>query len=171
MASKSDNCSSKLESIDAELSRIEEKLASFDDCRKRTFSLLESQLDSLQYVLQNADDCTDIKQHTGPFVSTAKSKLSDYVKTHRDIHLPISKFGKLVDKSFVDELSHLTTYFTNHGKKESRTPKSIIKPVLKTSSLYRESLSTKTPDDLLRLVIIEHLLREGHESLAVDLMN
>lgn len=74
-------------------------------------------------------------------------------------------------QSFVDELSHLTTYFTNHEKKESKTTKSIIKPVLKTSSLYKDSLSSKSPDDLLRLVIIEHLLREGHESLAVDLMH
>ncbi|CAH8557586.1 unnamed protein product [Schistosoma rodhaini] len=117
-----------------------------------------------------SDSDTDIKQHTGLFVSTVKSKLSDYIKAHRDIHLPISKFGKLVDKSFVDELSHLNTYFTNHEKKESKT-KSIIKPVLKASSLYKDSLSTKAPDDLLRLVIIEHLLREGHESLAIDLMH
>ncbi|CAH8533243.1 unnamed protein product [Schistosoma intercalatum] len=171
MCSKVDNCSSKLESIDGELSKIEEKLSNFDECRKRTFSLLELQLESLQSVLQNADSDTDIKQHTSLFVSTVKSKLSDYIKAHRDIHLPISKFGKLVDKSFVDELSHLTTYFTNHEKKESKTTKSIIKPVLKTSSLYKDSLSSKSPDDLLRLVIIEHLLREGHESLAVDLMH
>ncbi|KAH8877831.1 E3 ubiquitin-protein ligase [Schistosoma japonicum] len=171
MASKNDNCPSKLEGIDAELSKIDEKLSSFDDCRKRTFDLLESQLSSLQSVLQNADNRMDFKQHTGLFVSTAKSKLSDYIKAHRDIHLPISKFGKLVDKSFVDELSHLTTYFTNNEKKESRISKSITKPALKTSSLYKDSLSTKAPDDLLRLVIIEHLLREGHESLAVDLMH
>ncbi|VDP23624.1 unnamed protein product [Schistosoma margrebowiei] len=127
MCSKVDNCSSKLESIDGELSKIEEKLANFDECRKRTFSLLESQLESLQSVLQNGN--------------------------------------------FVDELSHLTTYFTNHEKKESKTTKSITKPVLKASSLYKDSLSSKSPDDLLRLVIIEHLLREGHESLAVDLMH
>ncbi|RTG88414.1 uncharacterized protein DC041_0001335 [Schistosoma bovis] len=177
MCSKVDNCSSKLESIDGELSKIEEKLSNFDECRKRTFSLLELQLESLQSVLQNgksystmftrynksnfclpenldtfklSDSDTDIKQHTSLFVSTVKSKLSDYIKAHRDIHLPISKFGKLVDKSFVDELSHLTTYFTNHEKKESKTTKSIIKPVLKTSSLYKDSLSSKSPDDLLR---------------------
>lgn len=53
MCSKVDNCSSKLESIDGELSKIEEKLSNFDECRKRTFSLLELQLESLQSVLQN----------------------------------------------------------------------------------------------------------------------
>ncbi|VDQ08881.1 unnamed protein product, partial [Trichobilharzia regenti] len=72
------------------------------------------------------DNCVDVKKHTEQFIASARTKLSDYIKSHRDIHLPISKFGKLVDKS---------------------------------------------PDDLLRLVIIEHLLREGHQSLAVDLMH
>ncbi|CAH8515112.1 unnamed protein product [Heterobilharzia americana] len=171
MVNKSENCSSKLEGIDVELSKVEEKLGFFDECRKKTFSFLEAQLSSLQSVLQDADSSTDVKKHTGQFVMNARSKLSDYIKSHRDIHLPISKFGKLVDKSFVDDLSHLTTYFTNREKKECPTSKSTMKAAINTPLLYENPLTTKTSDDLLRLVIIEHLLREGHESLAVDLMH
>ncbi|KAK4467224.1 hypothetical protein MN116_008809, partial [Schistosoma mekongi] len=59
MASKGDNCSSKLEGIDAELSKIEEKLSSFDDCRKRTFDLLESQrvLSNLYFKMASPIPC------------------------------------------------------------------------------------------------------------------
>nr|CAH8846793.1 unnamed protein product [Trichobilharzia regenti] len=172
MVNKGDNCSSKLEGIDVELSKIEEKLVGFEECRNKTFTSLESEINSLQALLQDPDNCVDVKKHTEQFIASARTKLSDYIKSHRDIHLPISKFGKLVDKSFVDDLSHLTTYFTNREKKDSQISKSTGKALLNTPSILSENaLANKSPDDLLRLVIIEHLLREGHQSLAVDLMH
>ncbi|CAH8846633.1 unnamed protein product [Trichobilharzia szidati] len=174
MVNKGDNCSSKLEGIDVELSKIEEKLIGFEECKDKTFASLETGINTLQAVLQDPDNFFNLKIIIEQFVTSARAKLSDYIKSHRDIHLPISKFGKLVDKSFVEDLSHLTTYFTNREKKDSQISKSSStgKALLNTPSILCENaLANKSPDDLLRLVIIEHLLREGHQSLAVDLMH
>lgn len=67
----------------------------------------------------------------------------------------------------MEDQSELSSYF-NRPVKYNRSNGSNTKTFIDQSD---EDALPKSTDDLLRLVIIEHFLREGLEFLAIDLMN
>ncbi|PAA57769.1 hypothetical protein BOX15_Mlig026931g2 [Macrostomum lignano] len=73
-----------------------------------------------------------------------KKRLSEASKRHRELHAPLSKMGKLIDKSFVTEL-----------------PESL-------SSAQLESDAEKL--QVLNTAICEHLIREGSMEVAQELI-
>ncbi|TPP64060.1 hypothetical protein FGIG_00522 [Fasciola gigantica] len=92
--------------------------------------------------------------------------MSECIKAHREVHPAVSKYGKLIDKSFTDDLSSLATYFMEREQNRSRSSsKASIQ-----SPFVTEDTPLRSPEQLLHLVIIEHLLRQGHDALATDLV-
>ncbi|VDM31096.1 unnamed protein product [Hydatigera taeniaeformis] len=99
-------------------------------------------------------------------LSNIKSNFSDALKKHRDIHASISKFKKSVDKTFVDDISNVASYFATDTSKAPANH-TTFDPA-PASNLYKTA-DNMTEDELFAAIIIEELIRSGYGSVAIKL--
>ncbi|KAA3678162.1 uncharacterized protein DEA37_0012730 [Paragonimus westermani] len=166
MTSKLDNANNiKIGGLLGEAVKIEEKLHDYRKVTELAFGSAEAQLDYLRELLNGADTLTDtMNTEIAHCVANVKSKISEQLKAHRDVHPAVSKFGKYIDKNFTEDVSHLTSYFIDRSHVSSKTSTT-------QSPFAKDKTYKRSQDELLRLVIIEHLLRQGLDGLASDLVH
>ncbi|CAL8076993.1 unnamed protein product [Calicophoron daubneyi] len=177
MVSKSDSQeSTKITSLQNEVSKVEEKLSEFRKCSDSAFRGLKEQVESLRGLLDRQSEkgnppTPELRAEISSRAENIKSSLSKIVKVHRDVHPAISKFGKLIDKSFVDDLSTLVSYFIDVDGKHRNRSRDPTKTSSIRSPFAKEGESTKSADELIYLVITEHLLRQSQDQLAESLVH
>ncbi|CDS42225.1 sporulation protein rmd5 [Echinococcus multilocularis] len=160
----------KLEALSNEVDKVEKGLAGF----KNIYELkAEKYLDSLSNLIieiqsGNSGSCLspETKVKICSLLSNVKSNFSDALKKHRDIHACISKFKKFIDKTFVDDISNVASYFTTDTSNVP-TSNATFDPA-PSSNLYKTA-DNMTEDELFAAIIIEELIRSGYGSVAIKL--
>ncbi|KAG5446712.1 E3 ubiquitin-protein transferase rmnd5a [Clonorchis sinensis] len=154
--------------------KIEEKIVDARNTSEKAFSAAEVHVERIKSLLKEADFLSDeTKAEIRQFSSELKSKLSEHVKAHRDVHQVMSKFGKFIDKNFNDDFSGLTAYFidrTHKLRSKHNGYSGLSKGSAPSSPFSNDDQAGRSAEELLNLVVIEHLLRQGLDSLATDLM-
>lgn len=97
--------------------------------------------------LTKIDDPQSFKVATNSSIQSSKDQIKELIKSysdkHKDLHANISKIGKVIDKNFVADYGNL--------------PQTNI-------------IDTNEKQNLLNIVICEHLLRNGHIDIADSLI-
>ncbi|KAL5970542.1 E3 ubiquitin-protein ligase RMND5A [Taenia solium] len=160
----------KLEGLSDEVDKIEKGLAGFKNIYELKSEKYLDSLSNLIIEIQSGNSGSGLPPETKvkmcSLLSNVKSNFSDALKKHRDIHACISKFKKSIDKTFVDDISNVASYFTTDTSNVP-TSNTTFDPA-PASSLYKNA-DNMTEDELFAAIVIEELIRSGYGSVAIKL--
>ncbi|VDP91972.1 unnamed protein product [Echinostoma caproni] len=82
-----------------ENAKIKGKLDDYEKAAESSFEAVEMELTNLRSLFEDAETLSDeLKKAVSNFASTVRTKMSEYIKAHREVHPAVSKYGKLIDK-------------------------------------------------------------------------
>ncbi|VDL64062.1 unnamed protein product [Hymenolepis diminuta] len=159
----------KLQNQTVEAEKIEKGLHEFNEKYDQKsgahVEALFKIVDELQSINSGTALSNDMKLRICSLLSNIKSDFSDATSLHRGIHGNISKFKKLIEKTFVEDTSAFTKYISADPTKS--LPLLMNEPFPETKICKKADVMSD--DELFSTILVEELVRNGYGPIAIQL--